>query len=357
MTSPAIDTDRLVTHLRETRSIDVSSITQLHDGLNLSLLVETANGDQLVIRRPNKFRDTPLFTDIAVERTILEHLEETAVPAPRPIAYVDDEAILDGPFLVISYIEGEPVSFGEELPNRLQRPDARNRFATELIDTLATIHALDVDPFEACCSTHTPVDQVNHASDRLAFATQSTDLEVPRLWDLIDRVREAAPEPIPPRLIHGDFRPGNVLFATTDTPTVTGVLDWEAAKCADPRTELGYLLLRWRDPDDLRPALDELDLERTDADIADDIRRLHEHGMAPYATREGSPTRDELIERYTAATGIDIDDLSYFRAHAALLLAVVWADLHRYTVEHGQSSTREPYIRYMAALGHRLLDT
>jgi aminoglycoside phosphotransferase (APT) family kinase protein len=78
-------------------------------------------------------------------------------------------------------------------------------------------------------------------------------------------------------LVHGDFGFHNLLVARD---RVTAVLDWELATIGDPLVDLTGLVKSWgRDALSPNPANDVVSL-------------------AP-----GAPTRDELIDRYEAASG------------------------------------------------------
>lgn len=82
------------------------------------------------------------------------------------------------------------------------------------------------------------------------------------------------PEPGEARLVHGDFRTGNLLV---DVDGLAAVLDWELAHTGDPAEDLGWMCVRsWRFGHD------------------DD----HAGGLG---------TRDELIDAYTAAGGAPVD--------------------------------------------------
>lgn len=60
------------------------------------------------------------------------------------------------------------------------------------------------------------------------------------------------PAPVPPRLVHGDFRMGNLL---ADHGKLTGVLDWELAHIGDPHEDLAYgCMTVWRFSRPDRPA-------------------------------------------------------------------------------------------------------
>ena len=60
------------------------------------------------------------------------------------------------------------------------------------------------------------------------------------------------PAPVPPRLVHGDLRMGNLM---AENGRLTGVLDWELAHLGDPHEDLAYgCLTVWRFSRPDRPA-------------------------------------------------------------------------------------------------------
>lgn len=322
--------------------IDATGFDVLADGINLMVAVSTPDAERAyLLRRPNKLRDTALFNGLEREYRLLERLAGTGIPAPEPVAFrggVD-------PVLVTTYLEGETIPLGSDLPERFRHPEARRALSHGLIDTLAEIHTLDPEPFGDVCERQGPLDQVEGATERLDRAAEATGREFADLRAVGDWLREAAPGKRETTLVHGDFRPGNVLFA--DRPQLSGVIDWETAMVGDPRTELGYLLLRWRDEGDPTPSLTDIEARYPAAEAIEELRETNERGLAPFTAREGSPGRSELIARYEDRTGIAFEDGRFFRAHAAFMLAAVWVDLHRYRVEAGEDSEKEPYIEYM----------
>jgi|APHM01.1.fsa_nt_gi Predicted aminoglycoside phosphotransferase len=356
MTEERIDTDAVAAHLRSELGVDVTDVEVLSNGLNLNLVVSSRAGRSYVVRQPNVLRHTELFLALRDEYGLLERLQDTPVPAPEPVLFCEDDSILGGPFAVLTYRDGAVVGMGSNLPERFQTPGARRRLAHLLIDTLAEVHAVGPDRVGDVCDRVSPAEQLAHERERLDTARDVTGHEVPALDRVGAWLEESTPES-ETTLVHGDYRPGNVLFAGDQEPTMGGVVDWEVAMLGDPVGELGYLLLRWRDEGDPTPSVDAIAARHPDADDAlTTLRRRNETGLAPFSAAPGSPSRRELIDRYERQTGRSVDHWRYHLAHAAFSLATVWADLHRGQVEDGADSQWEPHIEYMAALAELVVN-
>ncbi len=355
MTAADLDTAALESYLSRELDETVTGADLLADGLNTIVVISTAEAESAyTLRRPNKLRDAGYMTDLATEYRVLELLRDTPVPAPEPVLFCDDASVFDDRFFVVTHLDGEVVPLGSDLPERFRNPEARRGVADGLVDALADVHAVDVERFEGVCEHWTPREQVAQAIDRLDRATEVTGHEVPTLRSVGDWLLANAPSPPERTPVHGDFRPGNVLFG--DRPEVTGVLDWESAMLGDPLTELGYLLLRWRDDGDPTPSLDGIEDRHPDDDAIADLREDDERGMAPFTGKPGSPSRRELVARYEERTGISYEHDRFYRAQSAFLLATVWSDLHRHHAERGEDSGLEPYVEYVALLADSIAD-
>lgn len=336
--------------------INIAETEVLNDGLNLVIAISTLEGGKAyVLRKPKKLRHTSLFNDLKQEYAILERLEDTAIPAPTPVLFCDDESVIGDSFFVTSYLDGATIPLGSGLPERFRNPQSRRRVAELVIDALSEIHLLEVGPFEDVSERMSPQDQVNHAIERLDVARSVTGRDLPMLRSVADWLEQHAPSDSKTTLVHGDYRPGNVLFAGVDRPEITGVLDWETAMLGDPLTELGYLLLQWREDNDPTPSLDALEARYPNEGPIHQLKEVNQKGLSPFTMKPGSPSRRELVTRYEEETHIPFENERFYRAHAAFMLATVWADLHRHRVESGAESDWEPRIDYMTMMANSMV--
>lgn len=347
-----MDTAELESYLSKELGVEVAGTEVLHEGLNVSIAISTEDDEHAyVLRRPKELRHTDLSNDVKQEYGLLQRLEDTDVKTPAPISFCDDDSIIGDPFFVTTYLDGAAIRLGADLPERFRNPRSRGRVAILLIDTLAEIHSLDVERFEDVCERQTPREGVARAIERLDRATSVTGHELPTLRSVADWLGGNVPPGSKTTLVHGDFRPSNVLFAGTNRPEIAGVLDWETAFRGDPLTDLGYLLLRWRDGTDPTPSLDAIEARYPGDDAIEELRDANEHGLAPFTAKPDSPSRRELVSRYEEKTGISFENERFYRTYAAFGLAAVWEDLHRHRLEVGAESTSKPiWVEYMATI-------
>ncbi|WP_254861755.1 phosphotransferase family protein [Halovivax gelatinilyticus] len=356
MTDGDFDAGALEAYLARECDIAGSETTVLHDGLNLSVALSTPETDcAYVLRRPNKFREMDSFNDVSTEHAILERLHETSIPSPEAVACCTDESVLGDPFLVTTYLAGESVPLGADLPERFRTPAARARFAASVVETMATLHTVDADRFADVCDRRPLGAQVETIVSQFEDALAATGHEHAQLRRVADWLRANAPTDATTALVHGDYRPANLLVSD-DRPEIAGVLDWETAFLGDPLVELGYLLLRFRDADDPSLPVDELASRYADSEAIADVQAIDERGLAPYTSDPGSPTRAELVSQYEADTGYRFENERFYRAFAAFILAAVWEDLERTALQAGGEAARGPYIDYLGLLATAIVD-
>lgn len=127
---------------------------------------------------------------------------------------------------------------GETLPHKiLDNPEfaqAGRQFAEQCAHELAKIHAIPVESL----TFDIPQDD---ATSLLADLDQHyRDSEAPiAIFDFTLRwLEDHLPAPVEPRLLHGDFRMGNLMI---DKSGIAAILDWELAHIGDPAQDLAYI--------------------------------------------------------------------------------------------------------------------
>src|SRR5262249_3192150 len=220
-TTEQLDWPRLAAYLRERlpprtiADLDLSGemeVEQFPGGhSNLTYLIRFGNAE-LVLRRPPFGPVPPTAHDMAREYRWLEALSPIFPLAPRSYLFCDDPTIIGAIFYLMERRRGVVVR-QEEPPMLADRPDARRRVSTSLIDALAALHAIDVAR-EGLMGLGRPsgfVDrQVRGWTERWS---RSKIADVPEMETLATWLRARIPgEPARPSVVHGDFKLDNVML-------------------------------------------------------------------------------------------------------------------------------------------------
>jgi aminoglycoside phosphotransferase (APT) family kinase protein len=179
------------------------------------------------------------------EFLILRAAAAAGVPVPAVHFCEEDAAILGSPFFVMDFVGGETLA--RRLLRDAEYEAARAALPEQLAQALVRIHAMDVrDPALAFLAA--PPPGTTPAATELArwediYRTATPDphpaIELALRW-----LAPRAPAPSARRLVHGDFRIGNVIFGPEG---LRAVLDWELTRIGDPMEDLGWLCVRaWR---------------------------------------------------------------------------------------------------------------
>ncbi|MEQ8233520.1 MAG: phosphotransferase family protein [Gammaproteobacteria bacterium] len=242
------------------------------------------------------------LSDLGEQFRVLQCLEQTPLPTPKPYWYESDAGILGRPFLVMEKVAGEcPNPWGREGRAWYAAAAARGVLPASFTDTLATLHTLDWQAagldFLGVPAAGTDFARREIAKWR-AFIDQTGAPPHPVLSDLLCWLEANAPATSRLSLVHGAYRTGNLLI---DGDRVSAVLDWELQAIGDPLYDVAYVLS---------------DLNREGTDLLSNV-----------------VARETFFERYEAATGITIDEqvCRYYHLLYALRSAAFWlsaADLH-----------------------------
>lgn len=257
---------------------------------NLTYLLTDGNGRQMVIRRPPEGDLLPKAHDMKREFTVIDGLWGTGVPVAEPIAYCDDPAIAESHFYVMGKAEGEALYRADEVAAYLDE-SARRNAGQVFIDTLARLHS--IDPAEVGLDRFGRPDAYVERQLKTWYGSWTASVPIaehddPRYHELHEMLVNNIPEQGPGRIVHGDYGPHNALFAPDGT--IDAVLDWELSTLGDPYADFTYSINAWVGPGD--PGV---------------------YNDDPPTALPGFPSRQELIDRYAAATSIDLSLLPYYR--------------------------------------------
>ena len=177
-----------------------------------------------------------LDTDRRVEFGVLAALADCAVPVPS-VRWLDaDGSRLGRPSIVMDRAEGicDYLVLNGPLP-----VERRLAIAHRLYDRLTDIHLLDWRDLGLNKVLPLPTDAAESALDLWEGELRRVQIEPePELELALAWLRRHKPPTAAITLVHGDFKPGNVLMQGDE---VTMVLDWETAHLGDPLEDLGWV--------------------------------------------------------------------------------------------------------------------
>ena len=276
--------------------VDAEAVGDGHSNITYVIRRE---GFEAVLRRPPRPPLPPSAHDVLREARLLTAVQDADVRTPGVLAVCDDVGVIGAPFYVMERIQGDVMA--TTIPAPLDTPAERARIAAELIDALAELHAVD---WQAC------------GLEGYGKPTGYLDRQLRRfggLWDhnktrevpVLDRVTAWLPAHRPESgaatIVHGDYRLGNTMFAPGAPARLAAIFDWELATIGDPLADVGYLTATYLQPGDPPDSL---------------------FAVAAVTSREGFPTRDELIGRYEERSGRSMSDVRWYQTLALWKAAV-----------------------------------
>ncbi len=210
--------------------LDVEPLVGGSSAMVVRLLLELATGERrhVVFRqhadRVAKGHDSRVAEK---EHALLAILADAGLEVPAPIAICGDEPT-DGSWLAMEFVDGSSAVTTDHLDGAL----------SAMADFLIRLHRSDTgtartaglqaieDPLLAL-PAYLPDDATGRA------IRQHIESGVPR------RLETNAQMPNDSVVLHGDYWPGNVLFADTDAGRqLVAVIDWEDAALGDPLVDL-----------------------------------------------------------------------------------------------------------------------
>lgn len=244
-----------------------------------------------------------------LEAAVQDAAAAAGAPVPDILVASDSVEKLGNPFLICGEIAGETIV------RRIQRQldDAgRSALLRQCAQALAAIHRGAVD-----APGLAELDQMDQWHQRLDEMGDTTaTFEWAFRWLAANR-----PAPSPLRLVHGDFRMGNLIV---DGSNLAAVLDWELVHIGEIYEDLAWFCIRaWR------------------------------FGAPSRLAAGGLGSIDEFVAAYQDAGGATVDRATL---HWWLVLATLrWGVICRFQAErHLSGQTRSVEL---AAIGRRVCET
>jgi aminoglycoside phosphotransferase (APT) family kinase protein len=277
------------------RSVAVESVRLAGEGMSdVTLMLGVGGGEDIVLRV-----HTGRLTDGGCEGLLRQYrllraLEPTPVPSPPALLCELNSAVLGSPFMATARLPGTAVvPWSREGRAFLARIGA-GPAGEELFTVLAAIHAIDAETpgVAEALAGETVRSGAPQALRSLREEIGAPGVDPhPVFEDALGWLESHLPAEAEQRLVHGDYRPGNMLF---EGERISGVLDWEFAHLGSPVRDLAWVLA---------------ETNTTDPELAAD--------MVPV---------DAAVGRYEAAAGVEVDpaELEFWRVCVLLENAAMW---------------------------------
>jgi aminoglycoside phosphotransferase (APT) family kinase protein len=301
-----LDTVAIATHLDRVRpGLRAGEITARPLAGGMSNLTFALDDGQhaWVLRRPPLGHILPSAHQMGREFRVLSALRDSSVPVPETVLLCSDTAVIGAEFLIMERVEGTVYALPDELV--ALGPAATRALAESTVDTLADLHLIEPDAV-GLGDFGRPVGYLDR---QLARWTRQVELsrsrDLPGFDELAARLGRSTPRTTRSTIVHGDYRLGNMLARRAE---IAAVIDWELSTLGDPLADLG-LYVTYRE----RP-------------------HLGDDQMANPAQAPGFPSTEDLVERYVARTGFDLDLLAWYVAFGHFKVAASLEAIHfRYT--------------------------
>lgn len=312
-----IDTDRLDDYLRTHIEgyAGGGSLRQFLGGQsNPTYLIEDSSGTYVLRKKPPG-KLLPSAHAVDREYRVISALAGSGVPVPRARLLCEDDSVIGQTFYVMDYVPGR-VFAGREMPG-CSPADVTAMFKS-MANVLGTLHAVDYEA-AGLGDYGKPAAYVQRQVVRWSKQYEASKVEdCEAMDDVIGWLSTSIPPDDRAALVHGDFRPGNVIFGS-DSPDVVAVLDWELSTVGHPLADVGYFLMPYRlDAARFPWGIDGLDLDAI-----------------------GIPPENALLQAYARSAGLeDVPAIDFYIVFAMFRLAAILAGVLRRGLDGNASDPR-----------------
>ena len=278
---------------------------------NPTYKIEAKSGNYVLRRKPFG----PLLPSAhAVDREykVQAGLSKAGFPAAPQYGLCTDDSVVGSWFYVMGMVDGRTIWDGS-MPN--DAPEYRRNTYMAMIDTLAALHAVDVEK-AGLSDFGKPGNYFGRQVDRWTKQYKLSETELmPDMEKLIEWLPATLPEQTRTSVVHGDYRIDNMIWAK-DRPEVLAVLDWELSTLGDPLGDFSYVAMAWVTDNGGRSGVQDLDRKTL-----------------------GIPELEEVVERYCEKTGrTSVPDMNWYFAYNFFRLAGIMQGIKKRVIDGTASS-------------------
>jgi aminoglycoside phosphotransferase (APT) family kinase protein len=286
------------------------TVQQFRGGQSNPTYLLQANGKSYVLRKKPPGELLPSAHAVDREFRVIKALNSSDVPVPTALHLCEDETVIGQMFYVMNYVGGRVFS-DITLPDCT--PAERTSAYLSAASVLSRLHAVDYRAV-GLESFGKPDNYVARQVARWSKQYELSKTEECSAMDvLIAWLSANEPDDNRSAIVHGDYRPGNLIFSNDDM-TVAAVLDWELSTIGHPLADLGYFLLPYHLNENLR---------------GHSLRGIELEGL-------GIPTEQALLQAYSE-NGPAVSNIEYYIAFSMFRLAAILAGVLRRGIDGNAS--------------------
>jgi aminoglycoside phosphotransferase (APT) family kinase protein len=281
---------------------------------NPTYLIEDASGSYVLRKKPPG-KLLPSAHAVDREFRVISALADTRVPVPIAHVLCEDESVIGQVFYVMDYVPGRVLT-EREMPGCT--PTERTAMYQSMASVLGALHKVDYQS-AGLGDFGKPSGYVARQVSRWSRQYEASKVEDCDAMDsVIDWLTQNDPDDEQAAIVHGDYRPGNVIFKS-DNPDVAAVLDWELSTIGHPLADLGYFLMPYR----LDAATSLWGLQGLDLDGL---------GIPPEATVVAAYAKESRRE--------SVENIDYYIVFSMFRLAAILAGVLRRGIDGNASDPR-----------------
>jgi aminoglycoside phosphotransferase (APT) family kinase protein len=266
---------------------------------NLTYRFSDKRGEAYVLRRPPLGHVLESAHDMAREHRIVSALAGSKVPVAPTFGLCEDGNVNGAPFYLMKFVEGI-IPHGPEAVKPLSA-ESRRSFGLHVAEVLSDLHLVKPEAV-GLGELGRKEAYLERQLKRWTKQWEATKThEIPEMDESQRLLHEDMPEQIGSTIVHGDYRPGNMIVRDG---RMVALLDWELCTLGDPLADVGYLMNNWL--------------------------QAGESGAEAAPTGIGGfPKRQEICDIYEAATGRSLDRIDYYRAFSHWRLAAIGQGVYK----------------------------
>lgn len=339
-----LDAENLRNFLREKLNVktDEIDISQFPGGSSNLTYCIRIGAEEYVLRRPPFGNQVKSAHDMAREFNVLSKLSAVYQPAPKPLIYCADEAIIGSEFYLMERRNGliirgkSPTAEARALARAQSETlensaDLRKKVVESFIENLVELHSLDYKKI-GLENLGKPegyaVRQVEGWTKRYFNAKTDEHTELEKVIEWLGR---NIPNSNGAALIHNDYKFDNVMLNPNDLTEIIAVLDWEMTTIGEPLMDLGSSLAYWMSKD---AGAEMLSMPFNPRVLMENI------------------SRRELVEIYEEKSGKKVSDILFYYVFGTFKLAAIAQQIYfRFVKGFTQDKRFATFNHFVNSLG------